>query len=1037
MAFLAALGPLKLVYADFRDCNAVGRMRRPRVVRWWVLIFCCTAMSAFHWMPAGFAEEVLGDSCRGDAPVLAGVRYRGNGWLDRSALAENTGLRIGERWSSRRRDDVRGAIEATRLFRSVAFRLQAEEGSCWLIVQLEKFPTIASIDVRGAEAPRLQVLRGLWRFVSGGGQGPSSLRERDVRRLLGIRAGTPFDPDALDRGSGRVLERYTKDGFVGAQIATHVRDVDANSVAVSVRVRAGKPLLVEQVSVVADSAVVQGIVLEALDEFMGKARTRHLLRNARRFVRRRLREQGYLQARVRIEWQHIDIARGGLAIEVDAGGRSTIEVVGNKALSTHQLLEVEDIYARAIITESTWRRIARAMRATYQEHGYYEAEVRVDTSTDGKIVFSVTEGAPIRVTEVRFIGNETVAAEQISEVVASGKRWFPAIGSRRLTDASLSQDVARIRELYVSQGYESAEVHVSVAVGGDRENGKGDRLDAEVVFEIEEGIRSVIGVVQGLGGVASLEIDPPPPPRGGDVFDAARVEAYREILEGLLRRRGYVSAHVEVEMGAGEGGRYNGDLEESEHGARFRSVDLNWRVIPGPRSRIADIVVRDNHDVREVVVRRDLRLREGEPVDSDALLDAQQRVYDTGVFRNVSIRATSFEREPNTEQVREDVEELDDASDAPVDSEIVVSVSARPPGRIGYGVGYDTRQGLTAFGEITHANINHRAQRLSVRAQMGLDPDQSAEPTQYVVTASFVEPRVLDGPWEAHVSAVAERNTRTIDQFDIERYSAFTGVGRDLGDHLRFVIDAQIERAHVFNVLPLSFRERDERDASTVSLSSHLIFDGRDSAFDPRSGFFESLRLRYAIPGLSTTDLIEVDAQHTHLIPLWWNWGLVYSLRAGWVRSLDGNPIVPIRQRYFLGGGESVRGFAVNSLGPYDGNGNEIGGDLALVAKTEVRVPLFWGVGLVLFLDGGGNYLIRRGGACCGEEGSLTAIRDGSFSVDNFRRAAGVGLRYVTPVGPISVDYGVKLDRRRRRLSDGSDPQESFGEFSVSVGARF
>ncbi len=976
-------------------------VRRGSPVRRRVLRHC-----ALGWVLLCALPVNAGGVCDA-AAVVAGRRIVANDWVDEAGVERTIGWRAGQTWSVERRQAAQRALEETQIFRAVSVALEPSGGECNLLLRLHRKPTIAVIDVRGAASSRFEVVRELWRWASGKRDPVESLREEELRRLVGIRLGNSFDSDLLDRGTKRILQRYAARGFHSAQVATRVREIEGNEVEIVIDVDAGVPMLVEQVSVEADGEAIQSAVLESLESSLGAARTRALLRDVRRGVRRRLRELGYHESRVRVAWQQLADFSGGLSIEVEAGPRRSIEITGNESLGRSSLLNLDDLYGRAIVTDGTWRRLARSMRAHYQKKGFYEAEVSVDTGRPDRIEFQVVEGGRYSVGDVVISGNGALDEAELKAVIATGRRGLPLFGAARVTTAGIEEDLERLLHAYRKRGFESVSVDASVDL--DREEGV-----AIVTFAVEEGPLSVLSDVRGWAALDDLLPEHGLPAAvSGQPFDASAVAQRRDEVEALLRRRGYRNARVQVESHRSDasGGRV--------------PVGVDWQIDAGPRVEIGDVIVRGNSDVADVVIRRDLPLESGQPVDTDALLDAQQKVYDNGVFRNVSIAPV------------ESGGDRGGGDAVAVRRDVAVAVSPRPPGRVGYGVGYDTRQGLTAFAEIAYANLNHRAQSLRLRGQVGVDPKEDIEPAQYVVSASFVEPRLLDGPWEGRVSGVGERNTRTIDQFDIERYSFFTGTGRDLGDRLRLTLDLQVERAHVFNVLPITFRDRDERDAWTTALSPALVFDGRDSAFDPRSGFFESLRLRYALPGVSDTDLIEIDTQHTHFIPLWRDWTFVYSLRAGWVRSLDDSPVVPIRQRYFLGGGESVRGFAVNSLGPYDGNGNEIGGDLALITKSEVRIPLFWGIGLVVFFDAGGNYLVRSGRDLDAAPSSVAAIRDGSFSLDNFRRAAGLGLRYVTPVGPISVDYGIKLDRRTRLLVDGDRRRESFGEFSVSIGARF
>lgn len=959
-------------------------------------------------------------ACDPPGPRVADVRLHADGWIDEAGLRRIAGLNELEVWSEGRGEEIRSAMMRTEVFHSVEFRWVPEGPDCVLVVELDRRPIVSRLRLSGATQPILARVEALWRWAIRNPNRARPPQDREIYRLLRHRPGSLFDEEALERGTKRVLARYHAAGYHAARLSTRTRERNGG-IEIFVAVQPGAPTLVTEVQTKVEGAVARAAVDEVLGQKLGGPKSRYLERDTRREILRELRELGYFDAHVSIRWRPTDATSGALYAEVEAGPRRDIAVEGNDSIDAEDLLDRDRLYSRVFVTNNTWHQMAREMEVEYQRRGFFEVDVEVDTTADERIVFRVTEGRRFKLVDVRFEGNDTLTADELGAAVATGQRsWLGPLRPPRAVDAVLTDDVERIRGLYVRAGFESPEIARNVDLDHDAGT-------AVVSFSVTEGPRTWVRSVAWDSAPRELE-DPIEPDGGlGQPLDPTAVDAERDRLGALLRRSGYRDARV-------------GYAIQRETAGEEVHADITWEIAAGPLYRFGEIIVQGNADVKYVVVERDLTFAPGDVLETEELLAAQQRIYASGVFQNVSIAPISDDEAdlPADGEDQRD-EKAPDAAEAEERRPVAVVVAARPPGKFGYGVGYDTRQGVTAFGEVSYGNLNHRAQRLRLRAQAGFDSESAGGPRQYLITAGFTEPRLRDGLWDLHLDSAFERNTRAIEQYSIERGGAVVGSSRGVGDRLRVGADFQGEFARVFDVEPVPFLARDERDAWTTAIAPYLVFDGRDNAFDPRKGVVESLRLRYAVPVLSTTDFVEISAQHTQIIPVWREWGFAYSIRAGWVHSLDGNPIVPIRQRYFVGGGESVRGFAVNSLGPYDGNGNDVGGDLAVVAKSELRIPLFGGLGWVLFVDGGANYLVRCDSDCrAGDPNDpATAIRDGAASLDNFRATAGMGLRYVTPVGPISVDYGVKLDRRTRSLSDGSFDKESLGEFSVSVGARF
>ncbi|MGH7822620.1 MAG: BamA/TamA family outer membrane protein, partial [Candidatus Binatia bacterium] len=180
----------------------------------------------------------------------------------------------------------------------------------------------------------------------------------------------------------------------------------------------------------------------------------------------------------------------------------------------------------------------------------------------------------------------------------------------------------------------------------------------------------------------------------------------------------------------------------------------------------------------------------------------------------------------------------------------------------------------------------------------------------------------------------------------------------------------------------------------------------------PTRGIFDSLRLRYGSPAFgSDLHFMKLIVQHSQYVPFGGRLTWLYSGRVALAEPLGGNSAIPLRERFFLGGRTTVRGFSENSIGPRGGAGHPTGGDLLFIVNTELRFPLAYGITGAAFADGGGLYL-----------------RDRTVSIAEFRESAGPGIRYQTPIGALSLDYGFKLQRRRG---------ESIGELHFTIGNLF
>ena len=195
------------------------------------------------------------------------------------------------------------------------------------------------------------------------------------------------------------------------------------------------------------------------------------------------------------------------------------------------------------------------------------------------------------------------------------------------------------------------------------------------------------------------------------------------------------------------------------------------------------------------------------------------------------------------------------------------------------------------------------------------------------------------------------------------------------------------------------------------SISTSLFYDTRDNPFDPTSGSIHGIILKFAsVAFLSETEFIKGSFLNTWFFPLHKKVVFAFSLKGGIAYSYDETEELPLIERYFLGGRTSVRGYKPDELGPKGANGSPTGGNVQALTNGELRFLLGKGIGLVTFVDAGNVWR------------TIDEVRsDLKFTV-------GAGLRYKTPVGPIRVDYGHKMDR---------EAGESAGEVHFSFGHAF
>jgi outer membrane protein assembly complex protein YaeT len=528
-----------------------------------------------------------------------------------------------------------------------------------------------------------------------------------------------------------------------------------------------------------------------------------------------------------------------------------------------------------------------------------------------------------------------------------------------------------------------------------------ERLDPEaeglitLVVRVEEGPRALVERVE-LEGASALEpslvleaarLEP------SDLFAASEVVAARERILTLYRNQGFRDVEVEARSAVDEGGA---------------NALVKFVVREGERTRVDRVILAGLRVTKESAVRRLVAIAPGEPLSPTAIAETRQNLVGSGLFRSVDIEPLP----PDPETLRSDV---------------LITFSEGPRTTFAYGFGYEEQQLARAEIEVTRRNLFGRNRSVSLFTR------GSFRGARFITT--YRQPDVFGFPVPAFVSVFAEEEDRT--SFDYNR----VGVGLQLSkrvsiDHNLF-LRYRFDQTKVFQ-LEVDIDEIDRRFRNTriSALSLASVTDRRDDPLNPRSGQFRILDIEWSATALGTgAPYLKGLAQQFFYFRMPRDVVAAVGLRLGVGQTYreDRDALLPIAERYFAGGATTLRGFALDEASPKrkiplpNGDvvdGEPIGGNVLTLLNLEIRFPILGNLRGVVFSDNGNVY--RR----------LQVIQ-----LLNWRYNMGFGFRYDTPLGPLRVDYGFKLDRREVRSIECPDVlspcKESLGRWHVSLGHAF
>ena len=624
------------------------------------------------------------------------------------------------------------------------------------------------------------------------------------------------------------------------------------------------------------------------------------------------------------------------------------------------------------------------------------------------------------VTSVRFAGNNAIDALTLASAIAtSASSWTYRVpllrslglGERRAFDElEFRRDVIRLQIFYRLHGYFETRVDTTVTRTA---------RSVAVVFRIVEGPPVVVDsiVVGGVDGILDARhLAGRLPLAEGKPFDREQFDAAADSIALALRNRGYPFVAV---------------FRNYAVNRTTRTAVIDYEAVPGPRARIGDVAIKGNQGVGERTIQRSLAVRRGDWFSEDALYDSQRSLYQTDLFRYVSVGV--------------DPDSTVGGADSLV--RVLAQVSEGPRSRVRAGVGYGTIDCFRSQATFSTFNFLGGGRRLELAGKLSklgvgsptdwglgssicsaLSGDPFSARTNYLASATFTQP-----------AAFSRLSTLTLTGFDERRseYKAFEhdGVGGSLAMSLG------LGRV---SLLTLSYRlsyGRDTADAAVfcvyfnrcepqtvgfllqyrrqAALSLALVRNTSNSPIEPTSGSVLSLEASHASPLVGSDTLISYDkvvADGSWYAPLARGWVVAARLRGGVIRPgaafVAGTSIrfVPPEERFYAGGPSSVRGFGRNEMGPLvyvadsmvfdpasgdsvpvDLRTSPIGSYAIALANLELRLPSpVWPsrLRLAAFVD-------------AGELWDQTA---GGLMPAGLKVTPGLGLRVGTPLGPLRLD---------------------------------
>ena len=683
------------------------------------------------------------------------------------------------------------------------------------------------------------------------------------------------------------------------------------------------------------------------------------------------------------------------------------KIEGNDELSDDDLKDLVEVKPFAILDQAAVARSVKKIQEKYVEKGFYLAEVtsRLADEPDNQVsvVFQVAEHAKVEVKQITFIGNRNISTEELSSVMQTKEGgWLSFLSSGgTYREEVFQRDLQAIQFVYGDRGYLYAKVEKpAVQISPDRRH-------LFLTIRVEEGQQYRIGRIGFSGDLLhdEAELRGKVRVKQGELFARSRVGKDLVAVADVYRDEGYAYANVTPLT----------EVDEKE-----RIIHLTYDVQPGAKVRFERIDVVGNGRTRDKVIRRELRIYEGELFSQTGINTSRTRVNALGFFETVTVTT-----------------QRGSADDLVVAK---VEVKERSTGTFQIGAGFSSYENFILTGQISQNNLFGWGQSLSLQIQWSS--------IRQLGTIQFAEPYFLDTRWTFAFDLYSSESTYTTFNrraiggsmtwgYELSGLEAWWPDARKLED-MRLFATYTNERVSVSATDTGTLVANRFRSGTTSALRLSLQWDKRDNRLFPTAGFYHSVGAEFAPPALAPSALFgeqvnlftrySLDTRYYR--PFFW--GLVgrAKLSAGYIREWDSDHPIPISELYYLGGINSVRGYRQLSIAPTELVAEEIrgearltpiaiGGNKQVTINFELEFPIFEKVGIrgVLFHDLGNSFAPGR-----------TSDPAVSWSL---YKSVGFGLRWFSPIGPLRFEWGFPLNRRKDPLTGAHIDQALDFQFTI------
>jgi len=625
-----------------------------------------------------------------------------------------------------------------------------------------------------------------------------------------------------------------------------------------------------------------------------------------------------------------------------------------------EIKEVLTIRKGSILNINTIQSDMRRIEELYKEKNFYNVKVKFNIypqkENQADIEYEIDEGKKFHIDKIIFIGNSAFSAGKLKGLMGTSEE---SILSWVTSAGDLNEENLN-QDMATLGSFYHNHGYVQARIG-----------EPEIRFE-EAGIVITIRIVEGpqfkVGEVTmSGDLIIPPEQLLGKLTIFKEEYYNRDVL-----RLDVISL---TDIYADEGYANVDIVPRIEQDPEQLLVNITFDIAKGKQVYFEEIIISGNSKTRDKVIRRQLQVYEQELYGGRRLKRSIRNLYRLDFFEDIKVDTVKGSADDKMK--------------------LLIDVTEKNTGAFSFGAGYGNVENLFLTASISERNLFGRAQTLALKGQFG------AKTRKF--TLSFTEPWLFDIPLSAGIDIY--NWNYNFSTYDKDSVGAKVRLGYPVIDFTRINLTYTYDIADIKNVDDNAANDikNDAGENIKSSITTSLRYDSRNDRFHPTQGSTHSGSYEFAGIG-GTVGFNKIIGETGWYFPLIWKTVGVLHGKTGYVKELEGKTL-PDYEKFYMVGIDALRGFERDDLSPQDKNGNEIGGNKFVQANAEIRFPLVPQAGVygVVFFDTGDIY-----------------AQDEDIELDKLRESAGVGIRWLSPMGPVRLEYGWILDPKPSDSAPGS-----------------